>query len=177
MDLTALDILVLLLVGGGAVFGYIKGFVFEALSLIAWVLAIIAVKVFHSDLTDALAGTVGTGAAVLAFAILFGVTFIAAKLLARAVGSRTRQSVLGPFDRLLGVGFGILKGLIGSTLIFLAATLLFDTAYGGAGNRPDWIRNARTYPLLNATSRALVDYIDQRRRGAPEAEAETAEPA
>ena len=169
--MTALDIIVLLLVGGGAVFGFIKGFVSEALSLIAWVLAILAVKFFHTPVTEALIGPVGSGsgAAVLAFALLFGLTFLVGKLLARSLGDRTRKSVLGPFDRILGVGFGILKGLIGSTLIFLLATFVFDTAYGGASNRPSWVRDARTYPLLNATSRALVDYIDQRRNGAPEA--------
>lgn len=169
--MTALDIIVLVLVGGGAVFGFLKGFVSEALSLIAWVLAILAVKFFHSPVTDALGGPVGTasGAAVLAFVLLFGATFILGKLLARSLGQRTRQSVLGPFDRLLGVGFGVLKGLIGSTLIFLLATLVADTVYGGAANRPEWIREARTYPLLNATSRAMVDYIDRRRTAAPEA--------
>lgn len=170
--MTALDIIVLILVGGGAVFGFMKGFVSEALSLIAWVLAILAVKFFHSPVADALGATVGSasGAAVLAFALLFGVTFILGKLLARSLGARTRQSILGPFDRLLGVGFGMLKGLLGSILIFLGATLVADTVYGGAANRPEWIRDARTFPLLQATSRALVDYVDARRKGAAEEE-------
>ena len=163
--MTALDIIALVLLGGGAVFGAMRGFVHEALSLIAWVLAVLAVKFFHTPAMNALAAPVGSGsgAAVLAFVLLFGVTFILGRLLAKSLGARTRQSVLGPVDRVLGLGFGFVKGLIGATLLFLLATLVVDTVRGGPASRPDWIRNARTYPLLSATSRAMVDYMNKRR--------------
>jgi membrane protein required for colicin V production len=166
-SLTALDIIVLLLVGGGALFGVLRGFVCEALSLIAWVLAIMAVKFFHTPVSAMLAGPVGTdaGAAVLAFALLFGVTFLLGKWLARAIGARTRQSVLGPVDRVLGLGFGAVKGLIGATLLFLLVTMVLDTINGGATRRPEWVRDSRTYPLLSASGRALVDYMNERRSG------------
>ena len=42
MGLTALDIVVILLVGAGALFGWLRGFVCEVLSLLAWFLAIVA---------------------------------------------------------------------------------------------------------------------------------------
>lgn len=166
MNMTALDIVVILLVGGGAVFGWLRGFVHEALSLIAWGLAIMAVKFFHSPVTDMLVAPVGTGpgAAVLAFVLLFGVTFILGRLLAKSLGARTRQSVLGPIDRALGLGFGVIKGLIGATLLFLLGTMVIDTVNGGAQRRPDWIRGSRSYPLLNATSRATVEYMNERRK-------------
>ena len=51
-----------------------------------------------------------TGAAVLAFVLLFLPSFLFMKLLARSIGRKTRSSVLGPFDRVLGGGFGMLKG-------------------------------------------------------------------
>lgn len=172
--LTALDIVVLLLVGGGAVLGVLRGFVTEVLSLFAWMAAIIALKFFHTPLTAALTGPVGThaGAAVAAFALLFLIVFIGGKFVARAVGRRTRQSVLGPLDRLLGFGFGGVKGLIGATLLFLAVTLVYDTLYGGAAARPDWIRESRSYALLNASGKAIVDYVATRRKlGAEDAPA------
>jgi membrane protein required for colicin V production len=166
--MTALDIVALVLLGGGAIIGAMRGFVHEALSLIAWVLAVLAVKFLHTPATNALAGPVGSGsgAATLAFVLLFGVTFVLGRILAKSLGARTRQSVLGPVDRVLGLGFGFVKGLIGATLLFLLATLVVDTVRGGPGNRPDWVRNARTYALLNATSRATVDYMNRRRSGA-----------
>lgn len=150
-----------------------RGFVHEALSLIAWVLAVLAVKFLHTPATEALAGVVGTasGAAALAVVVLFGGTFFVGRLLAKALGSRTRQSVLGPVDRVLGLGFGFLKGLIGASLLFLLATLVIDTVRGGPANRPDWMRDARSYPLLNATSRAMSDWVNQRRLGTSAADA------
>ena len=45
----------LLLVGGGAVFGWLKGFVTEVLSLFAWVAAIAALKFFYTPAVDVLA--------------------------------------------------------------------------------------------------------------------------
>lgn len=163
--MTALDIIAIVLLGGGAVFGWIKGFVHEALSLIAWGLAVVAVKFLHTPLTDVLAAPVGTpsGAAALSVVILFGGTFILGRLLATALGNRTRQSVLGPVDRVLGLGFGFVKGLILGTLIFIAVTFVTDRFWSSPTARPDWIRNARSYQLFDATSRAMVDWLDRRR--------------
>ena len=66
--MTGLDILVLLLMGGAAVFGFTRGFVTEALSLGAWVFAIAVVKTFHSPVAAALEKSIGTpsGASMLA---------------------------------------------------------------------------------------------------------------
>jgi membrane protein required for colicin V production len=86
------------------------------------------------------------------------------KLLAQALGGRTRRSrMLGPVDRVLGGGFGMLKGLLGATLFFLLANLATDMVYGGDADRPEWMTDSRTYPLLNATGRAVVDWVETRR--------------
>jgi membrane protein required for colicin V production len=107
---------------------------------------------------------------VLAFAILFVPSFIGVKLLARSLGGRTRRhALLGPFDRTLGGGFGLLKGLIGATLFFLLANLATDMVYGPQADRPQWMTKSRTYPLLNASGRAIVDWVEARRhKPAPE---------
>lgn len=167
MDLTALDIVVLLLAGGGAVLGIIRGFVTEVLSLFAWVAAIIAVKLLHQPGAALLQDWVGTrsGAMVLAVALIFLLVFVGGKLVAGSLGQRTRQSVLGPLDRVLGFGFGAIKGLILATLLFLAANLATDTLYGGGAARPLWMSESRTFPLLNASSRAIVDFVAMRRAG------------
>jgi membrane protein required for colicin V production len=167
-SLTALDILVILLVGSGLVFGFLRGFVTEILSLAAWVAAIVALKILHVPVTALLTGVVGTwgGAALLAFALIFLTVFIGGKLIARNIGGRTRSSVIGPVDRILGAGFGALKGLIGATLLYLLASLIYDTAFGRRAERPDWMAHSRTYPLLNASGRAIVDFVEARRRAA-----------
>ena len=171
--LTALDIAVLVLICGGAILGGLRGFVTEVLSLFAWAAAIFALKLVHAPATALLTPYThnASGAAVLAFVVVFGLVFLVGRLIARSLGRRTRQSVLGAFDRLLGVGFGGLKGLLVATVLFLGVNLACDMIFGGASPRPDWLRTSRTYPLLNASGRAIVDFVEMRRSEMTEPEA------
>ena len=141
--MTALDVFVFLLLIGGAAVGFVRGFVHEVISLLAWIVAIAMLKLFHGQLWSGLENTFRHqpgGGAVLAFAILFVPSFLLVKLLARSIGGRTRRSpVLGPFDRVLGGGFGALKGLLGATLFFLLANLATDMVYGPQADRPEWM--------------------------------------
>ncbi|CAM3230704.1 CvpA family protein [Sphingomonas antarctica] len=164
--MTGLDILVLTLVAIGALLGFRRGFVAEALSLVAWAAAIAAVKFGHGAATDVLHGFMSSdsGASVLALVLLFAVTFIAVKILAQRLGDRTRRSILGPFDRMLGLGFGVLKGLLGATLIFMAAAFASDMIRAEGQPRPEWMTEARTYPLLRAGSDAIVNLVEKRRK-------------
>ena len=166
----------LTLVGGGAVLGFSRGLVQEVTTLLAWVLAIAAVRFFHPLVTDLLAGWVGTegGAAMLAFVLLFGGVFVLAKWGSRAMGQRSRASLVGGFDRGLGAGFGAVKGLLIASIAFMIVTLLYGIGYGNA-QRPAWMTESRTYPALNATSGAMSKVIAERRAEAREAEAEAAQ--
>jgi membrane protein required for colicin V production len=169
--MTALDVFVFLLLIGGAAVGFVRGFVHEVISILAWIVAIAMLKLFHRQLWTGLENTFHsspTAGAVLAFAILFVPSFLLVKLLARSLGGRTRRSpVLGPFDRMLGSGFGLLKGLLGATLFFLLANLATDMVYGPQADRPQWMTKSRTYPLLNASGRGIVDWVQARRQMPP----------
>jgi membrane protein required for colicin V production len=165
--MTALDVFVFLLLIGGAAVGFVRGFVHEVISLLAWTVGIAMLKLFHSQLWSGLENSFHTSpaaAAVLAFALLFVPSFLLVKLLARSLGGRTRRhKLLGPFDRVLGGGFGLLKGLLGATLFFLLANLATDMVYGPQADRPQWMTKSRTYPLLNASGRSIVDWVEARR--------------
>ena len=165
--MSALDIFVILVLAGGAMIGFVRGLVHETLSLLAWVVAIVMLRLFHAPISAGLVGPVGsaTAAAVLAFVILFLPSFLFMKLVARSVGKKSRSSMLGPVDRVLGGGFGMLKGLLAATLFFLLANLATDLVYGPDAQRPNWMRNSRTYPLLNASGRSVVDWVETRRKG------------
>ena len=169
MNLTALDILVIIAVVGSGVLGFMRGFVTEVLSLFAWVGIVIALKLFHAPLSAVLAPSVGTasGAGVLAFAIVAGLAYFGGRVVANALGSRTRTSILGPLDRAVGLGFGAAKGLIFVSLAFLLIVLVVDTMGGGRTARPAWMTTSRTYPILDATSAKIADFVDRRRTGRP----------
>ena len=55
------------------------------------------------------------------------------------------------------------------------SNLATDLVYGSDAKRPDWMREARTYPLLNASGRAVVDWVETRRKGSAKRIEEEAE--
>ena len=167
----AFDIIVLLIVGVTAITGFMRGFVQEVLALVAWILAVLAIYYFHTPLTEGLAPHMssGSGAMVLAFALLLLVPYAAVKFASKWVGDTSRNSVLGPIDRLLGFGFGAIKGIIIVVLGFSVLVLGYDTIWGAKG-RPDWISLSRSYPFINAASDELVDMVGERHREANQAE-------
>jgi membrane protein required for colicin V production len=169
--MSGFDIAVLLVVGLGALVGFWRGFVHETLTLLAWVAAIFVIRLFHAQASAAIRPIVHTssGAEVLAFAVLFLVPYFAIRFVAKWAGGVSRGSVLGPFDRVLGFGFGALKGVIIVTLTFSVVMLGYDTVWGAAG-RPQWIARSRTYPLVNAASNELLTILAARRRAAAQAE-------
>ena len=164
-NMTSLDMAVLLMVGGGAILGFVRGLVQEVTSLIAWAAAIAAVYFLHSPVTKVLAGHVGApgAAALLGYTLLFGIVFLLGKWASRAMGHRARASFVGGIDRGLGAGFGAIKGLLVATLLFMLATLIYDLGFGGEAQRPQWMADSRTYPALSATAAALSGVIAERR--------------
>ncbi|TYC90824.1 CvpA family protein [Novosphingobium sp. BW1] len=162
--MTGFDMAALLFVGLGAATGFVRGFVQEVLALSAWIFAIFAIRILHTPLTYQLEGYLGDSSSVsiLAFALLLLVPYIVVKMVAKWAGSQSRKSVLGPIDRVLGFGFGAMKGIIIIVLAFSVLMLGYDTVWGVAG-RPDWVTQSRTYPFINASSEAMVQMISERR--------------
>ena len=173
--MNAFDIIVLLLVGTAAVGGFMRGFVQEILSLASWVLAIFAVRFLHTDLTAFIYEQSGspTTSAILAFALLLLIPYAAMRLIAKRAGQGARQSALGPIDRVLGFGFGAVKGTIVAVFFFSLIALGYDVSWGTAG-RPEWMTEARTYPFINASSAEMVQLIAERRAAFHRASGEVA---
>ncbi len=170
--MTGFDIIVLVVIGVGAVGGFLRGFVQEVLSLASWILAVFAIRYLHTDLSEWLFQWIGTpsGASVLAFVLLLLIPYAAMKLIAGRIGEASRASFLGPIDRVLGFGFGVLKGAIIVVMAFSVLVLGYDTIWGPKG-RPTWITNARTYRTVDAAAEEMVQLIAQRREELRKSEA------
>ncbi len=168
--MTGFDYVVFLIVAVCAIGGFFRGFVEEVLSLLAWCVGLFAVRYGHEPLTLWLTPYLKneTGAGVLAFAILTIIPYFVAKMIAASIGSASRSSVLGPIDRVLGFGFGAIKGFVLMVLGFSLLVFGYDIVWGPDG-RPVWITAARTYPFLNAASEELMTVLDQRRDEAAKA--------
>jgi membrane protein required for colicin V production len=159
---TGFDWVVVTLVGLLSVAGLMRGFTQEALSLAGWIAAIVVVRMFHQDATLWLAPRVGGEAsgAIVAFLLLFFGTVIVARIVAGAAGGFAKRSGLGPLDRLLGLGFGALKGLILASALFLLAqfsTGLFDPEQ----QLPDWLVKSRSAPILSLSADAMVGWVQE----------------
>lgn len=161
--MTLFDILVLVIVGVAAVGGFMRGLVQEVLSLAAWILAAFSVYYLHGSLTEFLRGYYDADPAtsILSFALLLLIPYSAMKVIAGNVGEASRNSILGPIDRVLGFGFGAAKGALIVVFAFSVLVLGFDTVWGYKG-RPDWITQGRTYPAADAFSRQLVKTLADR---------------
>ena len=91
-----------------------RGFVKEALSLITWVGAFILARTFHPQMQSLLESTVETPLVrlVAAFAILFFGTLIVGAIINNMIGHLVRATGLSATDRVLGMGFGLLRGVV-----------------------------------------------------------------
>jgi membrane protein required for colicin V production len=159
-----LDILIAIIVIVAAVGGFVRGLVQEVLSLASWVMAALALHFLHPALTDGLRNLYRAEPAVslLAFVLLLLIPYAAMKVIIGNASGASDGAVLGPIDRVLGFGFGGVKGALIAVFAFALLVTRFDEAWGYKG-RPEWIITARTYAAADAFSRQLVPAIAVRR--------------
>ena len=114
IDIGWLDIALLAFLALSVLIGVMRGFVFELLSLVGWVFAyFVALWAAPTVLPYVHLGTPGSPLNYgVAFAGIFVVALIAWGLSARLVRALIRATPLGPIDRVLGAGFGLLRGLV-----------------------------------------------------------------
>lgn len=117
--MAAVDIVFLAVITLSLLMGMLRGFVKEALSLIAWVAAIVVATVLSPHLADRMTGLMDSASlrAVAAFAILFVGTVFFGALISNLFSRLTSAVGLGGTDRVLGGLFGILRGVLVIVLV------------------------------------------------------------
>jgi membrane protein required for colicin V production len=177
-----LDILIVIIVGVAAIGGFMRGLVQEVLSLASWIMAALALHFLHPLLTDGLRNVYNAEPAtpLLAFVLLLLIPYAAMKLIIGNASGVSEGAVLGPIDRVLGFGFGAVKGALIAVFAFSLLVMGFDDVWGYKG-RPNWMTSARTYPAAEAFSRQLIPMIavkrDELRRESDAREAAAAKAA
>lgn len=162
--MAGLDIIVIIIVGVAAIGGFMRGLVQEVLSLAAWVFAALAVHFMHPALTPAISGFFNSDriTPIFSFVLLLLIPYAAMKLISNNISGVSDGAILGPIDRVLGFGFGAVKGALIAVFAFSVLALGYDEGWGYSG-RPLWITSARTYSAADAFSRQLVPLIAVRR--------------
>jgi membrane protein required for colicin V production len=151
--LTAFDAAVLIIIGLSTLFAFGRGFVTVALSFGAWAGALLATvfgfefaKPYGRDFINP-----PELADLITLAVLFFVTLFILKQIAEFIGGMVKDSPVGLLDRSLGALFGLLRGVVIVSVIYLGFDKLFPSE-----SQPDWIQNARTRPLV-AWSAGMIE--------------------
>jgi len=126
--MTALDILLLLPLGIGAVKGYRRGLVLEVVSLLAFVLAVVGGLSLLSSAVPLVRHYVGDAFGFLplvSFALVFVGIMWGVHMLGGLVKTAVHLTPLGMLDNLLGAVAGVVKWVLGLSL------LLYGTGFAG----------------------------------------------
>ena len=139
--MNAVDLAVLAVIALSAVFAFARGFVREALSIVAWAGAALITLYGFNDTSAIVAHFVRTPllADLVAGAGLFLVSLIGLTMLTGFVAGRVKSSALSPIDRTLGLVFGVVRGAILVSLAYL----VLDISLPQTGH-PGWLQDART---------------------------------
>ena len=119
------DYAIIIIIALSALISVLRGFVKEALSLAAWVLAFWVAFTFHLNLATILAEYIDTPSLrqISAFALLFVITLIISALVNNLVSQIVKKTGLTGTDRMLGVVFGIARGAVIVAILVLMAGL------------------------------------------------------
>ena len=74
------------------------------------------------------------------------------KLITFRISDKVLDSRVGALDRTLGFIFGLARGFLLVAIVFILFTAL-------ARDQPEWVRNARSYPILQKTQVAIESLL------------------
>lgn len=154
VNVTDLGIVAVLAVSG--LLAFARGFLREILSVGAWVGAAAATiygleparPFLRQYIGEPLLADAVTG--VVIFVVTLGLLATLSHMLSRNV----RNSALGALDRSFGLLFGLLRG----AAVICGLWLLF-ALFVAPQDRPEWITEARSLPLVEAGSKVLLDLL------------------
>ncbi|AOV96387.1 colicin V production protein [Edwardsiella hoshinae] len=158
-----IDWVIIGIIGFSALVSLVRGFVREALSLVTWGAAFFVASHFYSYLAafftrfeDAL---VRNG---IAIAVLFIATLIVGAIVNYVIGSLVERTGLSGTDRVLGVCFGALRGVL-----IVAALLFFLDTFTAMAQSEEW-QQSRLIPQFRPIIRWSFDYLQSTSSFLPE---------
>ena len=149
------------------ILAYIRGFVREVLSVAAWVGAAFVTlygyphlqPIARAHIDNRMVADFATGA------LLFVGSLIIFSVVASVLSRSVRESAASGFDRSLGFAFGVLRGIVLISLLYLSAAWFWDR-----DKLPSAVLEARTYPLIDGSAQILLALVpDDARQSAEEA--------
>ncbi len=158
MPFQYLDIALAIIMVISGLFAMMRGFTREVLSLLAWAAAGLAAwwAINNPALKDfAMQYIQQEKAAVIAVGVaVFLLVLIVMSIISVRLGDMVLDSAAGAFDRTLGLLYGLARGLLLVVIAYMFYVWLVPPQ-----KHEDWVRNARSLPLIRSSAKALTDFM------------------
>jgi len=158
-----LDLIVISVVGLSALFAFVRGFVREALSIVAWIGAGLVAYYGYARFAPAIGRLIPNplAAQLTTAGLLFVVSLLVFSIVVGVLSDRVRTSRLGSVDRSLGLLFGLARGVLVVCLGYLVTVHVIEPDAWPPKNEdlPGWIAEARSKPYLEQGATPLLQLL------------------
>lgn len=151
-----LDLAVLIVVLVSGLLALLRGFTREVLAILSWIVAAAAAYYLHEHATHYFKPYIAKEelATLASIATVFLIALILVSIITVKLSDIILDSKVGALDRTLGFVFGAVRGVLLAMVAFVFYSWLVPEA-----NQPDWVKNARTKPLLQAGGDKLREML------------------
>ncbi len=156
LPINGLDLAVGIILLISALLAFMRGFVQETLSIGAWAGAVFG-SLYGLQYVQPTARQLiplDWAADAVAVAVLFIAILFALSLIINLIAGHVRRSGFNPFDRSLGFVFGLARGGV-----ILCVGLIICDWLVTPSKRPDWMRSAKTLPLMEVGAEGLKSLL------------------
>jgi membrane protein required for colicin V production len=155
--LTLFDLIALVLIALSCLAGYSRGGVRELVSAVAVTLSLV-IAVYALPFTGPVIRKIvhpGWAGTIVAVGLVFLVAFITVRLAGHWLSQiLAEREVLGAFNRLVGLGVGLIRGLL-----FLGVFVLIFNAVTPRELMPAWIAEAKIYPVADLSAKLIRVFL------------------
>lgn len=158
MVITGLDFIVIAVMLVSALLAMVRGLTREVLSIASWVVAAAATLFFFPRYQEDVRALLQPNwLADIALAVgIFVVTLIIVSFITMRISDFILDSRIGALDRTLGFIFGLFRGF----LLVVIAYMFLDWLVPPE-NQPNWVRDARSAPILLQTGNAIIGMLPE----------------
>ena len=156
LPLTAFDVAVLLIVGISALLALVRGATREALTMAAWIGALVVAYYGFGYVRELAQKTIEVRwiADIVALVVVFAIPLIAFKTVASVLSDHVSDGGFNMADRLVGMAFGVLRGAAIVCALYLGVGILIEP-----DQQPSWMTRAALLPYVKEGAGMLQDLL------------------